>query len=292
MRDVSPSLTSNPAAAALDEIVIRPRAGWRLVDLREVWRYRELLWILALRDIKVRYKQTFIGVAWAILQPVTKMVIFTTLFRLIGRTPAEQDVAYPYAVTLYCALLPWELFANALAQSSESIVLNQQLVTKVYFPRVIVPVAPIVAGLLDFALAFLVLIGMMVYYGITPSWQALMLPLFIAFAVAAALSMGLWLSALNALYRDFRYAMPFLIQIGFFISPVIYETQAIIPPPWRSAFALNPMVGVLEGFRWALLGKTEPPLLPMLISAAAVALLLLGGLVYFRRMERLFADRV
>lgn len=270
--------------------VIRPRKGWKLIDLVEVWRYRDLLWILALRDIKVRYKQTLIGGLWAVLQPLTTMLAFTVLFQLLGRAPASPDVPYP--VTLYCALLPWQLFATALSQASDSLVANQNLITKIYFPRIIIPVAPILAGLVDFAVAFGVFLLLLLWYGVVPGYAVLTLPFFVLYAVLAALSVGIWLAALNALYRDFRYAVPFLIQIGFVVSPVLFETRALIPERWQLLYGLNPMVGVIEGFRWAILGKDHPPLAPMLLSAGAVVALLLGGLIYFRRMEKLFADQV
>ena len=285
------------------EIVIRPRRGWEFVDLRECWQYRELLWILALRDIKVRYKQTAVGVAWAVLQPLMMMVVFTGLFTLLGRFPAGGDV--PYAITLYCAMLPWQLFASSLAHSGESLVGNRHLITRVYFPRVIVPVAPVVSGLVDFGIAFLLLLAMMGGYGaaghaIAPTYAVAALPLFLLLAVAASLALGLWLSALNALYRDFRYVLPFLIQIGLIASPVLYDLEFLSArvlergwsPVWISLYALNPMVGVLEGFRWALLGGPPPPAIPMIVSSLAVVFLMIGGLAWFRRMERHFADRV
>lgn len=267
-----------------------PSRGWRMLDLGELWRYRELLWVLALRDVRVRYKQTIIGVAWAVLQPVLLMVVFTALFQLLGKVPASGAV--PYAVTLYCALLPWNLFAHGLTQSSESLVQHQHLIQKVYFPRAVLPIAATLTGLVDFACAFVVLIGLMVYHDITPTWAVVTLPLLILLTMLASLSIALWLSALTALYRDFRIVVPFLMQLGFFISPVIFETTELVPESWRAVYSLNPMVGVLEGFRWALLGQPQPPLVPMLVSTGAVALLLVGGMFYFRRMERLFADRV
>lgn len=295
------SQTTTPTTP--DEIVIEPTGGFHFVDLRELWRYRELVWILALRDIQIRYKQTIVGAAWAVVQPLMMMVVFTALFTLIGRYPTESDV--PYAVSLYCALLPWQLFANTVTQAGESLVTNQQLITKVYFPRVAVPIAAIVAGLIDFALAFVVLVALMLFYHFTShafviSPALLTLPLFTLLAVVTSLAIGLWLSALNALYRDFRYVLPFIIQLGLVASPVLYDLPFLAQrleargwsPIWLHLYALNPMVGVLEGFRWALLGQAPPPAGPMLVSIAAVVALLIGGLAYFRRMERLFADRV
>jgi lipopolysaccharide transport system permease protein len=286
-----------------DEIIIQPAGSAGMVDFRELWRYRELLWILALRDIAVRYKQTIVGAAWAVIQPLMMMVVFTALFSLIGRYPTESDV--PYAITLYCALLPWQLFANTVTQAGESLISNQQLITKVYFPRVIVPMATILAGLIDFVLAFVILILMMVgyhFYGnpLNVSVAILALPLFVLLAVAASLALGLWLSALNALYRDFRYVLPFVIQLGFVASPVLYDMTFLsqrlqengYSSIWLHLYSLNPMVAVIEGFRWALLGGALPPMGPMLVSIMGVILLMIGGLIYFKRMERLFADRI
>ena len=270
--------------------VIQPRLGWQLLDFADLWQYRELMWILALRDLKVRYKQTVIGAVWAVLQPFTKMVVFTLLFKLLGRTPPTEGV--PYAVSTYCALLPWQLFANSLRQSSESLVANQRLITKVYFPRIIVPIAPILSGLVDFIIAFGILIALMAWYGIAPNWPIVLLPVFVMLAVLASLSLSTWLSALNALYRDVRYTVPYLIETGMMISPVVYEMRGMIPAQWQALYSLNPMVGVIEGFRWALLGNAAPPLIPMALSLGATFVLLVTGLLYFRRVERNIADRV
>lgn len=266
----------------------RPRRAWQLLNLAELWRYKDLLWILALRVVKVRYKQTAIGGLWAVLQPLITMILFAALFDLLGRTPANSNVPYP--LTLYCALLPWQLFAGTLAQSSESLVAEQSLITKVYFPRIIIPIAPIGAGLVDFIISFGVLCLLFIWYGITPTWAIITLPFFVLLAILTVLSISLWSSALNAKYRDFRYALPFLIQMGFIVSPVIFETSALIPEKWRFLYSLNPMVGVIESFRWALLGGDQPPFLPLMASILVMSLLLLGGLIYFRRMERTFAD--
>lgn len=270
---------------------IAPRAGWRLVDLVDLWRYRELLWMLALRDLRVRYKQSVVGAAWAVLQPLTTMVVFTTLFRLLGQTPASSGPV-PYAVTTFCALLPWQLFSQAVAQSGESLIANQQLITKVYFPRVAIPAASILPGLIDFAVAFAILLGMLCWFGLPISWHILAVIPLVGMASLAAFAAGLWLSALTALYRDFRFVIPFLIQVGFFVSPVVYESTAIIPENWQSFYWLNPMVGVIEGFRWAVLGVPLPRPELFATSLIPISLLLITGLVYFRRMERLFADRI
>jgi len=270
--------------------LIEPQRSWNFVDLQELWRYRELLFILAMRDIKVRYKQTLVGAAWAILQPLLTMIVFTVLFSLLGRLPADSTL--PYAVTLYCGLLPWQFFASAILHSSESLVANRSLVTRIYFPRVLIPMAPVLAALVDFCIAFVILIGLFCWYGIVPGWQVVFLPVFISLAIMSAVSIGIWLSALNSLYRDLRHAIPFLVQLGFFISPVVYETHSLIPQRFQFLYSLNPMVGVLEGFRWALLGKAEPPLLPMLISTGLILILFTTGFVAFRRVESSLADRI
>jgi lipopolysaccharide transport system permease protein len=261
------------------------RPGWVAIDFAELWRYRELLLFQALRDIKVRYKQTALGAAWAILQPVLTMVVFSIFFGTLAGVPSD---GVPYPIFAFCALLPWQLFAYALTQSSNSLVDNAHVLTKVYFPRLIVPLASMLAGLVDFAIACVVLVGMMLYYDIVPGWGMLAVPLFIMLAVAAALAVGLWLSALNVKYRDIRYTIPFLAQFWLFITPVAYSS-ALVPERWQAIYGINPMVGVVDGFRWALLGKAPPG--PMLIvSVTATALLLAGGLFYFRRVERSFAD--
>jgi lipopolysaccharide transport system permease protein len=261
------------------------RPGWANVDFAELWHYRELLLFQALRDIKVRYKQTALGAAWAILQPVLTMAVFTILFGRLAGVPSD---GVPYPIFAFSALLPWQLFAFALTQSSNSLVDNAPVLTKVYFPRLILPLASVLAGLVDFIIASGVLAGMMLYYGIVPGWEAMTLPLFILLALAAALAVGLWLSALNARYRDVRYTIPFLAQFWLFITPVAYSST-LVPKEWQVVYALNPMVGVIDGFRWALLGTTPPgPML--LVSAMATVLVLIGGLLYFRRMERSLAD--
>lgn len=263
------------------------RPGWVAIDFLELWRYRELLLFQALRDIKVRYKQTALGAAWAILQPVLTMVVFTIFFGTLAGVPSDGA---PYPIFAFAALLPWQLFAFALTQSSNSLVDSAHILTKVYFPRLIVPLASVLAGLVDFAIAWVVLVGMMVYYDIVPGWGILTLPLFTLLAIAAALAVGLWLSVLNVKYRDVRYTIPFLTQFWLFITPVAYSSS-LVPEKWQTLYGINPMVGVVDGFRWALLGQTPPgPML--LVSLAATVLLLVGGLFYFRRMEKTFADVV
>ncbi|MBI3583578.1 MAG: ABC transporter permease [Nitrospinae bacterium] len=268
--------------------LIRPSRGWVSLKLAELWKYRELLYFLTWRDIKVRYKQTVIGAAWAIIQPFFAMVVFSIFFGQLAKIPSD---GIPYPIFTYCALLPWQLFAHALNESSNSLVANQGLITKVYFPRLVIPVAPVLAGLVDFCIAFLVLIGMMLYYGIMPTFAIFTIPLFLILAVATALSVGLWLSALNVEYRDVRYTIPFLTQFWLFATPVAYPSS-LVPESWRALYGLNPMAGVVEGFRWALLGKADGPGALLTVSVFVVIILLIGGLYYFQRMERTFADVV
>lgn len=284
----APAPVSTELSGTLGERLIRPNRGFSALDLGDLWRYRELAWFLAWRDISVRYKQTVLGVAWAVLQPLLTMLAFTAIFGRLARIPSD---GLPYPLFAFCGLLPWQLFAYALTESSNSLIANERLITKVYFPRLIVPLATTLAGLADFAIAFVLLIGLIVFYGIAPTWAVLAVPLLVLFAVCAALAAGLWLSALNVQYRDVRYVLPFLTQIGLFLTPVAYP-GSVVPGPWRMVYALNPMVGVVEGFRWALLGSHEPPWATMALSAGMVALLLIGGLYYFRRVERTLADTI
>jgi lipopolysaccharide transport system permease protein len=277
-----------PAAASPPPLLIRPSKGWAPLGLRELWEYRELLYFLTWRDIKVRYKQTVLGAAWAIIQPFFIMVVFSLFFGRLAGVPSD---GVPYPVFTFCALLPWQLFAHALAESSNSLVANERLITKVYFPRLVVPISAVLGGLIDFAIGFLVLLGMMAYYGVVPTLAVLALPLFVLLAVMTALGVGLWLSALNVKYRDVRYTLTFLTQFWLFMTPVAYPSS-LIPEAWRPLYGLNPMAGVVEGFRWALLGKTESPGPLLAVSVGAVILILIGGLFYFRRMEETFADIV
>jgi len=269
------------------QIVVRRQArpGWAAIDFAELWRYRELVIFYAIRDIKVRYKQTLLGASWAILQPVLTMVVFSIFFGHLAGVPSD---GIPYPLFAYCGLVPWQLFAYALTQSSNRIVEDAGVITKVYFPRLIVPLASVIAGLVDFAIAFGVLAVMMFYYGVTPGWAMLTLPLFTLLALMAALAVGLWLSALNVRYRDVRYTIPFLTQFWLFVTPVAYSSS-LVPLKWQALYGINPMAGVVNGFRWALLGTTPPgPIL--FVSVAATAVLLIGGLYFFRRMEKSFAD--
>lgn len=269
-------------------IRIRPSAGWRAIDLLELWRYRELLIFLTLRDIKLRYKQTVLGIAWAVLQPLLTMIVFTIFFGNLAKIPSDGK---PYALFVLVALIPWQLFAYALTQSSNSLVSEQRLITKVYFPRLIVPIASILAGLIDCAIAFVLVLIAMAFLGVSLSLAVLIVPLLVVFAILAALAVGLWLSALNVQYRDVRYTIPFLTQFWLFATPVAYPAS-LVPAQFLAVYGLNPMVGVVEGFRWAMLGTDPPDGGMMAASAGVVGILLAGGLFYFRRMERTFADVV
>ena len=264
--------------------------GWYPVNLREVWRSRGLIWMLALRNIKVRYRQTIVGVAWAVIQPLVTMVVFGVLFHLVRAQPTSGKI--PYAVTCLCGLVPWQLFSSTLTQSTASLVSNQHLLTKVYFPRAVLPCAAVVSGLVDFSIAFGVLIAIMIGWGVVPSMDIVYLPALVILVLLTSLAFGIWLSALNALYRDVGHVVPFLVQIGLFVSPVVYEMQAVVPVDWQWLYSLNPMVGVLEGFRWTLLGKSAPPVQSMLFSTVGVSFILLTGLIVFRRLESQFADRI
>lgn len=288
----APLTTTRSFAAAVDLPIqiIAPARGWVPIRLRELWEYRELLYFLIWREVKIRYKQAALGIGWAVLQPVLTMVIFSIVFGRFAGLPSD---GLPYPVFAFCALLPWQLFTFALTESSNSVVANQRLITKVYFPRVIMPIAAVGVGLLDFAISFIVLLCLIgfygAYYGLTLGGYVWTVPFWALLAVMTALGVGFWLSALNVKYRDIRYTVPFLAQLWFFATPVVYPTS-IVPPEWRPLFALNPMVGVVDGFRWALLGKTTAPDATVMISIGAVCAILLAGLFYFRRMERTFAD--
>jgi len=269
-------------------IYLRPSKGWLSIDFKELWRYRELIFFLTWRDIKVRYKQAVLGIAWAILQPLMTMVIFTVIFGNLLGTPS-QDLPYP--LFSLSALLPWQLFASALQRSSVSLVGNANLITKIYFPRLAIPLSSVFAALVDFGVSFIVLIGVMLYYQYWPGWNIFWLLPLILLALLTALSVGLWLSALNVQYRDIQHMVPFIIQVWMYASPIVYPIEIIPPGIWRWLYGLNPMVGVIQGFRWALLGGT-PPDITMLISVTVVLILLISGLYYFRRMEKTFADIV
>lgn len=257
--------------------------------LKEIWEYHELLYFLAWRDIKIRYKQTALGITWAVLQPFLTMVVFTIFFGRLAKVPSD---GVPYPIFSFAALLPWQLFAYSLTNSSTSLVANSDLITKVYFPRLIIPLSSTISGLVDFCVAFLVLIAMMIYYGIVPTSAIITLPLFILFAIMTALAVSLWLSALNVKYRDVRFTIPFLTQFWLFITPIAYPSS-LVPEKWRFIYGLNPMAGVVEGFRWALLGQSDgiDPLI-LVSSVIIVIAMLVGGLIYFRYTEKTFADIV
>ncbi len=267
---------------------ITPSKAWSLPDFRELWSYRELLYFLVWRDVMVRYKQTILGVAWAVLQPVFMMVIFTLFFGMLARIPSD---GVPYPVFAYAALLPWNLFARGLTDASNSLVANQSLVSKVYFPRLLLPASSVLAAVPDFAIGFTVLIGLMFWYGIVPTIGIIALPLFVVVAVLSAMGIGFWLSALDAKYRDIRYTLPFLTQFWLFATPVVYPLS-LVPEAWRWVYSLNPMVGVVEGFRWALLGGTGTLDPTVFLSLLIVLLMFVGGLLYFHRTERTLADVV
>jgi len=269
-------------------IVIEPSRGWIGLRLRELWEYRELLYFLVWRDIKVRYKQTALGAAWAIIQPFFSMVVFSLFFGKLAKMPSD---GIPYPIFAYAGLVPWTFFANGLSQSANSLVDSANLIRKIYFPRLTIPIANVLAGLVDFVLAFAVLLVMMAWYRIYPTERLIWLPLFLLLALVTALAVGLWLSVLNVEYRDVRYTVPFITQFWMFATPIVYPSS-LLNEPWRTIYGLNPMVGVVEGFRWALLGTKTAPGPAIAVSAAAALLLLVGGAFYFRRMEKTFADVV
>lgn len=268
--------------------VIRPSRGWVPLQLRDLWEYRELLYFLVWRDIKVRYKQTVLGAAWAVIQPFFMMVVFSLFFGYLAKVPSD---GIPYPIFSYAGLLPWTFFANGLTQASNSMVGSANLITKVYFPRLVVPVSAVLSGLLDFAIAFVLLIGMMAYFGLRPTTAILWLPAFLVLALVTALGVGLWMSAMNVQYRDIRYVLPFLTQFWMFASPVAYPSS-MLPRPWHTLYGFNPMAGVLDGFRWAMLGRGGEPGPMLAVSTFVAVTLLVTGAFYFRRMEKTFADLV
>lgn len=283
MENISPNASM---VSSETHIVIEPPRGWAALDLQELWQYRELLFFLAWRDIKLRYKQTALGAAWAILQPLLTMIVFSVIFGELAKLPSN---GIPYPIFTYTALLPWQLFAFALSNSSNSLINSQNLISKVYFPRLIIPLASTLAGVMDFVIAFLVLLGMMAYYHIVPTLTILYLPLFLLLALLSALAVGIWLSALSVEYRDVRYIVPFLTQFWMYATPIAYASS-LIPENWRLLYGLNPMTGVVDGFRWALLGMEIHSGLMIGISAIVVLAMFISGLYYFRQMENNFAD--
>ena len=269
-------------------ILIKPTKGWVSLKLDELWEYRELLYFLTWRDIKVRYKQTVLGAAWAIIQPFFTMVVFSLFFGKLAKMPSD---GIPYPLFSFAALVPWAFFANGLSQSSNSLVGSAHLITKVYFPRLVVPISSVISGILDFALAFVVLLGMTLFYGMIPTLNILWLPFLLLLALVTALGVGMWFSALNVQFRDVRYILPFMTQFWMFATPIVYPSS-LLPEPWRTVYGLNPMVGVVEGFRWALLGTQTAPGPMVLMSSLASLAILMGGAFYFKRMEKTFADLV
>jgi len=270
-------------------IYIRPTTGLAALNLRDLWVYRELVFFMIWRTLKVRYKQTLLGAAWAVIQPLMTMIVFNFIFGNVAKVPTDN---IPYPIFSFTALLPWGLFTNALNQASRSLTANQNMVTKIYFPRLVLPISSVLAGLVDFGIAFIILVALMFYYGVTPAWNVLWtLPLFIFLSITTALGVALWLSAINVQYRDVNYALPFLTQFWLFITPVAYSAS-VISQKWQLVYSLNPMAGVVNGFRWALLGAGTGPDVGLWISIGISLVILVSGLFYFRNMERTFADRI
>ena len=267
---------------------IEPSRGWVSLKLKELWEYRELLYFLTWRDVKVKYKQTVIGAAWAIIQPFFTMVVFSLFFGKLAKIPSD---GIPYPIFSFAALVPWTFFANGLSQSSNSLVGGANLIKKIYFPRLVMPISGVVSGVVDFVLAFIVLLGMMLFYHILPTSNIIWLPFFLLLAFVTSLGVGLWLSAMNVQFRDVRYALPFLTQFWLFATPIAYPSS-LLSEPWRTIYGLNPMVGVVEGFRWALLGAKTAPGPIIIVSTLASLAILVSGAYYFRRMEKTFADVV
>ena len=289
LKTMADRVTSAAAQSSLAVTVIEPSSGWVPLRLSELWEYREVLYYLVWRDIKVRYRQTAIGALWAIIQPLMTMVIFSVFLGRLAKVPSD---GVPYPLFAFAALVPWAFFANGLTQSAGSLVASGHLITKVYFPRLLVPIARVLAGLPDIGLSFLVLISLVTWYGHFRVNAALLwLPLLATLALLTAFGIGLWLSALNVQYRDIQHAVPFLVQIWLFATPIAYPSS-LLPEPWRTIYGLNPMVGVVEGFRWSLLGSGRPPGLPLVISCVAALALVVSGAFFFRRVERTFADVV
>ena len=270
-------------------IYIKPTTGLAALNLRDLWVYRELVFFMIWRNLKVRYKQTLLGATWAIIQPLMTMIVFNFIFGNVAKVPTDD---IPYPIFSYTALLPWGLFTTALNQASRSLTTNQNMVTKIYFPRLVLPISSVLAGLADFAIAFVILIGLMFYYRVTPAWNVLWtLPFFLLLSIIVALGVSLWLSAINVQYRDVNYALPFLTQFWLFITPVAYSAS-VISDKWQLVYSLNPMAGVVNGFRWALLGAGNGPDLALWVSVGISLLILVSGLFYFRNMERTFADTI
>jgi lipopolysaccharide transport system permease protein len=290
-RDVLNSLVQNAGENPVTDtpfIRLQPSKGWVSLKLRELWEYRELLYFLTWRDIKIRYKQTALGAAWAIIQPVFTMIIFSIFFGKLAKIPSD---GVPYPIFSFTALVPWTLFVYGLTQSSNSLVGSANLIRKVYFPRLVIPISSLFSGVVDFLIAFAILLAMMIYYGIMPTVNVVWVPFFVLLTLVTSLGVGLWLSALNVEYRDVKYVVPFLTQFWMFATPIAYPSS-LLPQPWRTLYGLNPIAGVAEGFRWGLLGTKTHPGSILIASSATALLMLVSGALYFRRMERTFADVV
>jgi lipopolysaccharide transport system permease protein len=286
MAELRPDILQNRRQPPI--LNIEPSSSWVSLKLGEVWQYRELLYFLIWRDVKVRYKQTALGAAWAIMQPLFTMLIFSLFFGRLAKMPSD---GLPYPLFSLAALVPWTFFSNGLNQSANSLVASANLLKKVYFPRLVIPLATVLAGVIDFALSFTVLLGLMAFYRVAPTINLVWTPLFLLLALVTSLGVGLWMSALNVKYRDVRYIVPFIIQVWMFSTPIVYP-GSLVPAPWRTIYAINPMVGVVEGFRWALLGTNTAPGFIIGVSSIAALLILLGGAFYFRHTEKTFADIV
>lgn len=281
--DVVPALE---APSSPYRIVIKPQKGWLSLNLAEIWRYRDLLSLLVWRDFSSRYRQSILGVGWAIVRPVLSVLVFTVIFGMVAKLPSD---GIPYPLFSFAAMMPWLYFANALTNATNSVVVNGGLLTKVYFPRVVLPLASVASGLADLGIQFVLLLGLMFWYGVAPGWTLLVMPLFVLECMVVSLALGLWLTALNVKYRDVGHLVPFLVQIWMYMSPIVYASS-LVPERWRALYSLNPMVGVIDGFRWAVLGQSSPDWQILAISFAVVLLLFVTGLFYFRRVEETFAD--
>jgi homopolymeric O-antigen transport system permease protein len=276
------------SAASRPAVIIRATKGWALLDLRELWGYRELLYFLMVRDIKVRYNQTVIGVVWAVLQPLAMMATFTLLFGRLAKIPSD---GLPYPLFAYAGLLAWQLFSRTLSESTNSLLVNQRLITRVYFPRIIVPISTTLAALVDFGISLVLFFALMLIYGVTPGWTVLWIPVFLALLLMTSLGVGFWLSSLSVEFRDVAHIMPFISQLWLFLTPVVYPSS-LVPPAWRALYGLNPMAGVVEGFRWSLLGGGVGPSLLLGVSSLVAAALFISGIAWFRRRERSFVDAI
>ena len=287
-RSLDRGLSGNEITLSDEMKFYEARKGWQLLDIRELWRYRELIWAFGFRDLRIRYRQTFVGIAWAIIQPLMTVIVFGVLISFLQGTASSGRV--PYVVSSLCGMVPWQFFAAATSQATLSIAMNSQLIKKVFFPRVILPLSSFVPASVDFVIAFGMLIIVMLYYHITPSWTVVFLPALLLMTTVVSAAFALWLSALNGIYRDVQFAVPFALQLGMIICPVVYETDAVVPQKWQWLYYLNPMAGLLQCYRAVLLGSPMPPIQSLALSIIVTIVLLIGGMAYFRRMEKFFAD--